>query len=590
MQAKSILPGACQEHVTRCPAHVRPLLEQTRQICETADQFARLAGLLIAYQDVFSKGDDDVGRTDVMEHSIPLMEGTRPIRQPPRRLGLEKDKEVERQVADLVQRGMVEPADGAWSSPVVLVRKKDQSWRLCVDYRRLNAATRKDAYPLPRIDDSLDALAGSMYFSTLDLVSGYWQVPLDQDAREKSAFVTRGGLWQWKVLPFGLTSAPATFERLMEKVLKGLQWQTLLLYLDDVIVFSKDFESHLERLAEVCQRFRSAQLKLRPEKCQLFQREVHYLGHVVSQHGVATDPAKIAAVRDWKTPRCTQEVKSFLGFVGYYRRFCPDFATIARPLNILSSKEVQFQWGAEEETAFQRLKTLLIEAPVLTYPDPSRQYILDTDASNEAAGAVLSQMVEGEERVVAYYSKTFSPPQRNYCVTRRELLAVVLATNHFRPYLYGQEFRLRTDHASLLWLYKRTEPSHQVARWLESLAEFRFQLEHRAGAKHGNADGLSRCADCSQCTRIENRDGGPTREELANGRPQVTAISLAPTVSEAELEQLQQAEGTPIAIARHSVLTGVTPDPLLVETGDLELTRLITLLPHMEVRGGLLIW
>ena len=192
---------------------------------------------------------------------------------------------MERQVAGLVQRGMVEPADGAWSSPVVLVRKKDQSWRLCIDYRQLNAVTRKDAYPLPRIDDSLDALAGSMYFSTLDLVSGYWQVPLDKDAQEKSAFVTR----------------------LMEKVLKGLQWQTLLLYLDDVIIFSKDFESHLERLAEVCQRFRSAQLKLRPEKCHLFQREVHYLGHVVSRHGVTTVPAKIAAVRDCKTPSASRK-------------------------------------------------------------------------------------------------------------------------------------------------------------------------------------------------------------------------------------------------------------------------------------------
>ena len=179
-------------------------------------------------------------------------------------------------------------------------------------------------------------------------------------------------------------------------------------------------------------------------------------------------------------------------------------------MNILSSKDVKFQWGAQEQAAFERLKALLIEAPVVTYPDPSRQYIMDTDASNEAAGAVLSQMVEGEECVVAYYSKTFSPPQRNYCVTRRELLAVVMAVNHFRPYLYGQEFRLRTDHASLLWLYKRTEPSHQVARWLESLAEFQFKLEHRAGAKHRNADGLSRCADCSQCARIESRDGGPT--------------------------------------------------------------------------------
>ena len=199
---------------------------------------------------------------------------------------------------------------------MVLVRRKE--WRLCIDYRRLNAVTKKNAYLLPRKDDSLDALVGSMYFSTLDLVSGYWQVPLDQDAREKSAFVTRGGLWQRKVLPFGLTSVPATFERLMEKVLKGLQWQTLLLYLDDVIIFSKDFESHLERLAEVCQRFRSAWLKLRPEKCQLFQREVHYLGHV----------AKIFAAKDWKTPQCKQEVKSFLGSVGYYRRFCPDLAVL----------------------------------------------------------------------------------------------------------------------------------------------------------------------------------------------------------------------------------------------------------------------
>ena len=172
------------QNVTRCPPHVRPLLEQTRQICETDDQFAKLPGLLIAYQDVFSKGDTDVGRTDVIEPSIPLLDGTRPIRQPPRRLGLEKDQEVERQVAGLVQRGMVEPADGAWSSPVVLVRKKDQSWRLCIDYRRLNAVTRKDAYPLPRIDDSLDALAGSMYFSTLDLVSGYWQVPLNKDHKK----------------------------------------------------------------------------------------------------------------------------------------------------------------------------------------------------------------------------------------------------------------------------------------------------------------------------------------------------------------------------------------------------------------------
>ena len=221
-----------------------------------------------------------------------------------------------------------------------------------MDYRRLNSVTRKDAYPLPRIDDSLDALTGSAYFSTLDLLSGYWQVPLDAEAQEKAAFVTRGGLWTWKVLPFGLTSAPATFERLMEQVLKGLQWKTLLLYLDDVIVYSPDIDSHLDRLAEVLDRFRAAGLKLKPAKCELLQPQVSYLGHVVSAQGVATDPEKVEAVKDWKTPTCVSEVRAFLGFVGYYRRFIPDFATVAKPLNRLTSKKAEFNWDKEEEFSF----------------------------------------------------------------------------------------------------------------------------------------------------------------------------------------------------------------------------------------------
>ena len=589
VSARSVLDADSVAATVDCPEHVLPLLHQTREVCETTEQYQQMARLLTAYSDVFSRGDSDVGRTDLVQHSIPLLDGTKPIRQPPRRLGAEKDKEVEEQVAQLVQKGMVEPTDGSWSSPVVLVRKKDQSWRLCVDYRRLNAVTRKDAYPLPRIDDSLDALSGSIFFSTLDLVSGYWQVPLDEEAQQRAAFVTRGGLWRWKVLPFGLTSAPATFERLMERVLKGLQWRTLLLYLDDIIVFSKDFPSHLERLEEVFQRFRAARLKLKPGKCQLFQKEVSYLGHIVSQDGVATDPEKVEAVRNWPSPKCVQEVRSFLGFVGYYRRFCPDFATISRPLNILTSKDSSFKWEQDEENAFQTLKQLLTEAPVLTYPDPSKSYILDTDASNEAAGAVLSQEVNGEERVVAYFSKTFSPPQRNYCVTRRELLAVVLAVTHFRPYLYGRKFLLRTDHASLIWLYKRSDPSHQIARWLELLAEFEFTLEHRAGSKHGNADGLSRCTDCPQCTRIESRDGGPTHAEIQTTiQPQVGAVALKPYVDQAELEQFQDTPNTPIAIIKETLMTGVAPDPRLVETSDAELGKYVSLLPRMEVRAGIL--
>ena len=317
-------------------------------------------------------------------------------------------------------------------------------------------------------------------------------MPLDEEAQEKSAFVTRGGLWKWKVLPFGVTSGPSTFERLMEKALSGLQWKILLLYLDDVIVFSTDFESHLQRLGVVLERLRSAQLKLKPSKCSLLQKEVKYLGHVVSQHGVSTDPDKTAAVREWKVPQCQTELRTFLGFVGYYRRFCSEFATIAKPLHRLTAKGATFTWGPDEQAAYDQLRHSMLTAPILAYPQPKQEFILDTDASLHGVGAVLSQVQDGQERVISYFSKTLSPSEQNYCVTRRELLAVVLGVKHFRPYLYGRPFKLRTDHASLQWLYRLKEPHHQIARWLEILAEFQFQLQHRPGKSHENADALSR--------------------------------------------------------------------------------------------------
>jgi hypothetical protein len=242
------------------PTHLTALYEQASRNCTTAGEKAQVAKMLSRYKNVFSTGDMDIGQTDLVKHTIPVEPGTRPIRQPPHRLGPEKEAIAEKQVEELLERGLIEPSSAAWSSPVVLVRKKDGGWRFCVDYRRLNAVTLQDAYPIPRIDESLDALAGSKFFSTLDLASGYWQVPLDDEARDKSTFATRGGLWRWKVLPFGLTSAPATFQRLMEKVLTGLHWKTLLLYLDDIIVIGPDFQTHLARLEQVLHRLKVAGL------------------------------------------------------------------------------------------------------------------------------------------------------------------------------------------------------------------------------------------------------------------------------------------------------------------------------------------
>lgn len=517
VQVEQVSEGSAENRmIPTIPPHLETLYQGATAACSHLDERQVIAKLLNEYSDVFASGDQDMGLTDLVKHSIEVEPGARPIKQAPRRLGPEKEAEVDKQIQQLTHQGIIEPATGAWSSPVVLVKKKDGSWRFCVDYRRLNAVTVHDAHPLPRIDESLDALAGSQYFSTLDLMSGYWQVPLDEDARDKAAFCTRGGLWRWKVLPFGLTAAPATFQRLMERVMHGLHWKSLLLYLDDVIVIGKDFQDQYEHLKEVLTRLRSAGLKLKPSKCHLFQTEVRYLGHVVSKQGVATDPEKTTAIADWPIPRNVSELRGFLGTVGYYRQYVNNFASKSRPLTKLTGKHEKFQWTIECQNAFDVLKQSLLTAPVLGYPDAALEYILDTDASLEGVRAVLSQVQAGHERVISYYSRALSPAERNYCVTRRELLAVVKAVIHFRPYLYGREFRVRTDHASLLWLCRRTTPSAQIARWIEILSEFNFSIEYRAGTKHGNADGLSRrpCQDCKQCDRVSRLNGGPSMEQI----------------------------------------------------------------------------
>ncbi len=482
------------------PEHLCDIMERCTEGLED-DEVNEVVKLLTEYGDVFSKGEFDIGRTNLIKHRIDTP-GARPVRQPLRRSSPEQRAEVERQVKELQEQNLIQPSDSAWASPIVLVGKKDGSKRLCVDYRKLNEVTVKDAYPLPRIDDSLEALGGAKYFSTLDLAAGYWQVEMDDDARSKSAFVTTSGLYEWNVLPFGLCNAPSTFERLMDFVLAGLRWDTLLVYLDDVIVFGRTVSENIERLKEVLARFRNAGLKLKPSKCNLFQTKVHYLGHVVSRDGIHTDPKKIEAIRDWPIPVTRTQVRSFLGTTGYYRRFVRDYAKVAKPLTRLTEKSVNFEWTGECQEAFDKLKTALISAPILAYPRDEGHYILDTDASNFAIGCVLSQVHDGEERVIAYGSKALSKEERNYCVTRRELLAVVYFLKKYRHYVGGRPVTVRTDHGSLRWLFNFKNPEQQLARWLEVCASFDLTLEHRPGRQHQNADGLSR-RPCRQCGRWE---------------------------------------------------------------------------------------
>ena len=458
------------------------------------DEEKSLRTLLYKFSGIFSQSDDDIGRTNLVRHSIDTG-STTPIKQAPRRLPFHLRGEVKQMLDNMETRGIIEPASGPWAAPIVMVKKKDNSWRLCVDYRNLNQVTKKDAHPLPRIDDTLDQLSGAHWFSTLDLASGYWQVEMEPADKEKTAFSTPFGLFQFNVMPFGLCNAPSTFQRLMEMVLAGLHWSICLVYIDDVIVYGRTCQEHLTRLEEVFERLQHAGLKMKPSKCYLLQKRVRYLGHVLSENGVETDPEKISCIKNWPVPTNVEELRRFLGIATYYRRFVHQFARIAAPLHHLTNKGSAFYWSQECNDAFSTLKQKLSSAPVLCFPQFDREFIVDTDASDTGLGAVLSQVIEDEERVVAYASRTLTKAERQYATTRKEMLALVWALKHLRPYLYGRKFTARTDHKSLAWLQSFKHPEGQVARWLQTLAEFQFVVEHRPGVHHSNADALSRRSD-----------------------------------------------------------------------------------------------
>ena len=351
-------------------------------------------------------------------------------------------KKEEECVAEMLTVGQIEASDSPWSSPVVLVTKKDGGTRFCVDYRQLNDATTKDAYPFLGLTTPCICWPESSGFPPSTWLAGIG----------RSYFLRKpAGLFQFRVMPFGLCNAPATFERLMERVLQGLRWIRCLVYLNDII---STFDGALANLTLIFERLRSYGLQLKSTKCHLFRSSVPFLGHIVGRHGLECDPAKIEYVKSWPVPDCLKSVRQFLGFVGYYRRFIPSFADVATPLVTLTGKDVPFVWDSGCSTAFAALHAALIDAPILAFPTETGLYILDTDASNFGLGGVLSQIQNDEERVVAYCSRALRPSQRRYCTTKREMLAAVAMCIQFRSYLRGARFTLHTDHKSLVWLHR----------------------------------------------------------------------------------------------------------------------------------------
>lgn len=455
----------------------------------------KLNELLNEFIEIFAKSKMDIGFTGIVQHTIDTQNNA-PIKQKPYRIPYALEGIAMKEVEDLLQKEIISPSSSPWTSPVVLVEKKNGDYRFCIDYRKLNGVTKKDAYPIPNINEVLDKLNSNKYFTTLDLAAGYWQIAIADKDREKTAFQIKDNLYEFNRLPFGLSNAPATFQRFMNYTLRGLHGQTCLIYLDDVIILGNTLDAHVENIRKVFERLKATGVTLRLKKCQFLQKEVQFLGHLVSENGIEPYPGNTIKVKQFPTPTNTKEVKSFLGLASYYRKFIKNFASIAHPLTSLTKNDATFVWNKEQEETFQMLKEKLTKAPILSYPDMGKEFILFTDASDYGIGAVLSQIINDNEKVISYYSRHLTKSEITYSTTEKECLAIYSAVKHYRTYLLGKKFTLIVDHRPLEFLRTVKDNNRRINRWSLELAGYDYTIKYRSGKTHQNADTLSRIPIC----------------------------------------------------------------------------------------------
>lgn len=446
---------------TDCAMRTDKVLEQLRVSHLNDEEKDALFELCSEFSDIFHLPGENLTHTNALKHEIKTTTEI-PIHTKTYRFPEIHKTEVRNQVDKMLKQNIIEPSNSPWSSPIWVVPKKlDASnirkWRVVIDYRKLNDVTIGDTYPIPQITEILDQLGNSKYFSTLDLASGFHQILLNDADRAKTGFTVPEGHYQFTRMPFGLKNAPATFQRLMNSALSGLQGIRCFVYLDDVVCYAYDIRSHILNLRSIFQRMREFNLKLQPDKCEFLRREVCYLGHVITEQGVKPNPEKIKAVTEFPIPKSPRDIKSFLGLVSYYRRFIPDFSKTAKALTSLLKKEVAFKWENEQHLAFDTLKRKLTTAPLLIYPDFTKPFVLTCDASNYAVGAVLSQGPIGKDQPIAFASRTLNKSELNYSTTEKELLAILYGCKTFRPYLYGNKFQIVTDHRPLKWLFNHKD-------------------------------------------------------------------------------------------------------------------------------------
>ncbi|KAD2393420.1 hypothetical protein E3N88_40397 [Mikania micrantha] len=423
-----------------------------------------------------------------VEFRIDLTPDAAPIARAPYRLAPSEMQELSTQLQELLDKGFIRPSFSPWGAPVLFVKKKDGTFRMCIDYRELNKVTIKNRYPLPRIDDLFDQLQGSSYYSKIDLRSGYHQLRVQEEDIPKTAFRTRYGHYEFLVMPFGLTNAPAVFMDLMNRVCKPYLDKFVIVFIDDILIYSKSEEEHAEHLRLLLELLKQEQLYAKFSKCDFWMREVQFLGHIVNEKGIHVDPAKIEAIKNWEAPKTPTEVRQFLGLAGYYRRFIEGFSKIAQPLTALTHKGTKYNWTDKQEAAFQLLKQKLCSAPILSLPEGTEDFAVYCDASGQGLGCVLMQ----RDKVIAYASRQLRTHEKNYTTHDLELGAVVFALKIWRHYLYGTKCTIYTDHKSLQHIFDQKELNMRQRRWVELLNDYECAIKYHPGKANVVADALSR--------------------------------------------------------------------------------------------------
>jgi hypothetical protein len=459
----------------------------------TIEQKRQIEQILKDHHLAFAYGKRSLGNADLAVMEIDTGDA-KPISQPPYHASPNGRKTIEEQIAQLLSEDVIEESDSPWAAPAILVRQKGKD-RFCIDYRKLNEVTKADQYPLPRIDDILSQFSGNNYFTTFDANKGFNQIKVAEQDRSKTAFRTHQGLHQYKRMPFGLKNGPSVFQRFMDHVLGRYKWQCVLVYIDDIIVYSPDFDQHLKDIDKILSLIVDSGLTLSPSKSHLAYQTIKALGHSISNLGIGTNDEAVKAVKEFPTPKNVHELKRFLGLAVYYRRFIKDFSSIAAPLHQLLKKDQKWEWTDEQTKSFDKVKEKLISAPLLVHPDYTKPFYLYTDASNYGLGAVLSQKDEEDhEHPIIYLSRSLSPAESNYTATELECLAIVWAVKKLHSYLDGSTFTLFTDHSALQWLFDFKGTNRRILRWAMELQPYRdnMAIKYRAGRVNANADPLSR--------------------------------------------------------------------------------------------------